>query len=807
MSSSAEAPAPPPFPDLPVRILVPALQECLAAGRNVIVVAPPGSGKTTLLPLSLLDAPWREGRRILMLEPRRLAARAAAMQMAALLGERVGGRVGLRTRLETRVSAAGELEVLTEGILPRLFAKDPDLGGIALLIFDEVHERSLETDLALALARDLQKRRPGLRLLAMSATAEADALAAWLDAEVLRLDLTPHPLRILHTRRDLAGPGELAPAMARAIRTALAETAGSLLAFLPGMREIRATARELGPLDLPVLTLHGDIPPAEQDRVLAPASGRRVILTSPIAETSLTVPGVRGVIDGGFARSPAFDPETGLTRLVTRRISRASAVQRAGRAAREGEGVVIRLWTEAAERGLAPFDPPEILNADLSAFALVLAGCGRLAEPPAFLTPPPAGALAAARDLLILLGALDAEGGLTPLGRAMLRLGAAPRLAAMMLSATDEAERALAADLAALLEERDPLAQKAPSADITLRLPLLQREGALRRLARLYRRRLGVGAEVEAGGEAARLLAAAFPDRIALRRGAPGRFRLASGTGARLPPADPLARAPLLVAPRIAMRGGQDILLAAPLDPGHLPPSLRARLTEREEVVLDPKSGEVYAFRRRTLGMLLLEEKVLTLSAREKAKALAAWIEAHPERLTLSEEGGVWQVRLDLARRFAPRLDWPDPADPSRRARLYAAFIRSREPPLTRLSEVQALDIGAVIGGALGPAERRWLEEALPFEVKLPRGRAKVLYRPEGVSLAAPIAVFFGLSTVPALAGGALRPRAVLLSPAGRPAAVTEDLARFWREGWPEVRKALKGRYPRHPWPEDPLNA
>jgi ATP-dependent helicase HrpB len=794
-----------PLPDLPAAALIPEVAAHLAAGRNLIVVAPPGSGKTTLLPLALLDAPWRAGRKILMLEPRRLAARAAAMRMASLLGEDVGGRVGFRTRIETRVSSATVLEVLTEGILPRLFLRDPLLREVGLVIFDEVHERSLETDLALAFARAAQAERGDLRLLAMSATAEADALATFLDAAVLRLDLAPHPLRLIHAKRDLAGLRDLPAAMARTIRQALPDAAGSLLAFLPGMREIRATGRELGTPGVPVLTLHGDLPPAEQDRVLSPASGRRVILASAIAETSLTVPGVRVVVDGGFARAPAFDPETGLTRLTTRRVSRASAVQRAGRAAREGEGVAIRLWTEAAERGFAPHDPPEILNADLAGLALLLAARNPRADPPPFLTPPPAGALAAARELLTLLGALDEEGTLTQLGERMLELGAEPRLAAMMAAAQSEGEKALAADLAALLEERDPLAREAPSADIALRLPLFHREGSLRRLAQLYRRRLGVGAAVVAVGDPGRLLAAAFPDRIGLRRGAPGQFRLASGAGARLPPADPLARAPLLVAPVIAAAGARDIRLAAPLDLAHLPPSLAGRVSQKTEVVLDPKSGEVYAFRRRSLGVLLLEEKVLSLGAREKAEALIQWLEAHPERLPEGEELATWQARLALARKLAPHLDWPDPGDPATRARLYIDFLRVQNPPLTRLGDVTALDVGEIIRAALGAAERRWLEENLPLEIRLKRGRAKVAYGPEGVSLAAPVAAFFGLAEVPALAHGALRPRAVLLSPAGRPAAVTEDLGRFWREGWAEVRKALKGRYPRHPWPEDPL--
>jgi ATP-dependent helicase HrpB len=442
--------------ELPVADALPALRAALRGKPNAILVAPPGAGKTTTVPLALLDEPWLNGGTILMLEPRRLAARAAATRMSALIGQRVGGLAGYRTRLDSAFSDQTRIEVVTEGLLVRRLQSDPGLEGVGCVIFDEIHERSLNSDLALAFCLDLQRGlRADLRLLAMSATPDSARLATLLDAPVIESAGRMHPVDVRHAARDITNLRDLPDAMARAIRGALAEHAGDILAFLPGMGDIRRTESALAGCGALVLPLHGDLPPAEQDRALTPAASRRVVLATSIAETSLTVPGVRIVIDGGWRRTPRLDPATGLTRLDTLRISRAAADQRAGRAGREAPGVAIRLWTTAQHRGLAPFDRPEIFEAELSGLALDCAAWG--AEPAGlpFPDPPPPGALAAAGTLLRELGALDAAGRITEAGRRMAHLGAHPRLSAMMLAAPDAASAALAADLAALLEERD----------------------------------------------------------------------------------------------------------------------------------------------------------------------------------------------------------------------------------------------------------------------------------------------------------------------------------------------------------------
>ncbi|HEX3347777.1 MAG TPA: ATP-dependent helicase HrpB, partial [Acetobacteraceae bacterium] len=658
-----------PAPDLPVAEALPQLLAALAAQSNALIVAPPGAGKTTLVPPALLDADWLGGGRIVMLEPRRIAARAAAMRIAELRGEPVGATVGYRTRLDSAVSAATRIEVVTEGLLVRRLQSDPGLEGVGAVIFDEVHERTLDADLALALCLDLQRElRPELRLLAMSATVDAERLAALMGAAVIESAGRAHPVVITHAGRDIADSRDLPDALARAVHSALAEHAGDILAFLPGMGEIRRAAAALADVPALVLPLHGDLPPQEQHRALRPADGRRVVLATSIAETSLTVPGVRIVIDGGWRRAPRLDPATGLTRLATLRISRAAADQRAGRAGREGPGIAIRLWTAALHRGLPAFDRPEILEAELSGLRLDCAAWGAAPADLPFPDAPPAGAVAAAEALLAELGALG-DGRITDLGRRMARLGAHPRLAAMMLAAEDDPARALAAAIAALLEERDPL--RAPDAPADIGLRLLAIEGSasgdrgaiarIRRAASRFRERLRVPGSTTADGDAGHLIAAAFPDRIAQRRGEPGSFRLAGGGGAKLPVADPLARANLLAVAQLEMKAGARIKLAAPLDPAHLPAPLAGRVTETVETAFDPASGAVLARRRRRLGALVLEDRTEPADPDETAAALARALRV--EQLPWTDATRQLRARVALMRRLDPAGDWPDLSD------------------------------------------------------------------------------------------------------------------------------------------------
>jgi ATP-dependent helicase HrpB len=798
--------------DLPIAAVLPALLDRLAERPNAVLIAPPGAGKTTLVPIALLAAAWRGDQRIVMLEPRRLAARAAATRMAALLGEPVGQTVGYRTRLESAVSDATRIEVVTEGLLVRRLQSDPGLAGTAAVILDEVHERGLDADLALAFCLDLQRGlRPELRLLAMSATADGARLGSLLEASVIASAGHAHPVTVRHAARDITLPRDLPDALARAVRAALAEHPGDILAFLPGMGEIRRAQAALDGCGALVLPLHGDLPPAEQDRALRPAEGRRVVLATPIAETSLTVPGVRIVVDGGWRRAPRLDTATGLTRLATLRISRAAADQRAGRAGREGPGVAIRLWSEALHRGLPAYDRPEIFEAELSGLLLDCAGWGAAPAELPFPDQPPAGALAAAAALLADLGALDAAGRITEAGRRMARLGAHPRLAAMLLAAETPGEAALASDLAAILEERDPL--RAPRgdtpADIGLRLAAL--EGAapdadrgavsrIRRAAAQYRRRLRAADTAE--GDPARLLAAAFPDRIAQRRGEPGSFRLSGGGGARLSVADPLAKAKFLAVASLDGGGGR-IRMAAVLDPANLPPPVAGRITEAVETGLDPATGSVLARRRRRLGALVLEDRTEPAGAAETAAALAAALPI--ATLPWSDDARQLQARVALMARLEPDGDWPDLSDDALAAE--RTWLADHLHGLTRLADVRTLDLSAILRGRLGWERASRLDRDLPTHLALPGGRAAVDYRQPVPVAEARAQHFYGLSESPRLAGGRAELRLGLLSPAGRPVAITGDLDGFWRGAWADVRKDMRGRYPRHHWPADPATA
>ncbi|MEN0075737.1 MAG: ATP-dependent helicase HrpB [Paracraurococcus sp.] len=758
---------------------------------------------------------------------------------AELLGEAAPGQtIGLATRLDRAVSAATRVEVVTEGLLVRRLQSDPGLEGVAGVLFDEAHERNLDTDLALALCLDLQRAlRPDLRLLAMSATLDGGAFAGLMGGPAgpaPRIESLGRafPVAIEHRPRDLRDPRDLPEAMAGAIREALRAHPGDVLAFLPGWGEIRRTAERLGGVEADVLPLHGEMPPAEQDRALLPNAGpnprRKVVLATSIAETSLTVPGVRIVVDGGFRRAPRLDPATGLSRLVTLRISKAAAEQRAGRAGRTAPGVAIRLWSEAMHRGLAPQDRPAILEEELSGLALDLAAWGAAPGDLAWLDPPPAGTLAAARALLADLDALDAAGKVTATGRRMARLGTHPRLARMLADAGTEGEKALAADLAALLEERDPI-RRGPSrgpdrreapADITLRLDLLHGSdhaeadrGAvqrIRRAAALHRRRLGVHGSTPPEGDAGALLAAGFPDRIAARRGVmAGAFRLASGQGARLPATDPLAKAPLLAVADLELQGTEArIRMAAPLDRAALEARFPERFRREEGAAFDARAGAVLARRRLRFGPLVLEE--VTIPQADPAAAAAALAAAVAERglrdLPWNAAARQLQARLGWMRR-AEGEDWPDLSDAA-----LAAGVQDWLAPhlhgMTRLAELAGLTLPELLLQSLPWERRRRLDEALPARLALPAGRSAAIdYAREVPTLEARAQHLFGMAALPPLAGGRVPLQVALLSPAGRPIAVTGDLAGFWKGGWLDARKDMRGRYPKHNWPEDPAAA
>ena len=806
-----------PLAPLPIDAVLPPLLAALAQGPFAVLVAAPGAGKTTRVPLALLAAPWRGDGRIVMLEPRRLAARAAARRMAQTLGQEVGETVGYRVRLDTKVSPRTRIEVVTEGVFTRLLLDDPALTGIAAVLFDEFHERSLDGDLGLALARDATALRPDLRLLVMSATIDAAAIARLLDdAPVIESTGRLFPVE---TRYAPAAAGlRLEDHVATVVRRALADDAGSLLVFLPGQAEIHRVAERLGglPEAVDVAPLYGQLSPAEQDFAIAPAlpGRRKIVLATAIAETSLTIEGITIVIDAGLSRGPAYEPETGLTALVTRRVSQATAAQRRGRAGRNLPGICYRLWHEAQQGALPAYDRPEMLDADLAGLALSLADWG-VGDPAglAFLDPPPAAAWAEARKLLHGLDALDAAGRLTPEGRALSRLPLHPRLAHMLRRAANDGEALFAAELAVLLGERG---LGGDAVDLDTRLQRFRHEPGPRAdegraLARRWAAMVGAGGRSTPGGSGAGPhLARAYPDRVAEATGKPGRFRLANGRAAELPPTDALARAPFLVVTDItgSAQNGR-IRAAATIERADIEAIFADSIVEDTELRFDAPSRRVRARRLRRLGAVRLADAPVAITdGKEAARLLAAGIaELGLAHLPWSRDQLARRARAGyLQRELGP--PWPDLSD----ATLAATAETWLAPALvgrTALADITADDLELALATLLPWPLRGELETLLPSHFEAPTGvRHPIDYAAEaGPTLSLRVQELFGLDRHPSIAGGKIPLLLVLLSPAHRPIQTTRDLPGFWRGSWQDVARDLRGRYPRHPWPDDPLTA
>jgi ATP-dependent helicase HrpB len=811
----------PPLPDLPVAETFDALRRALADDRRAIVVAPPGAGKTTLVPLALLDEEWLAGRRIVVLEPRRLATRAAAQRMASLLGEGVGETVGYQTRDERRIGGSTRIEVVTEGILTRRLQNDPELPGVGLVVFDEIHERNLTTDLGMALVLDaVATIRPDLRVLAMSATPDTEALVSVLGAPVVESAGRMFPVDVRwvpparNTRTD--------EAMVATIVRALSEESGDVLAFLPGIGEIRRVeaalnARITGPVD--VVPLAGALTLAEQDRALAPSppGRRRVVLATDIAETSLTVAGVRVVVDSGLARSPRFDVRTGMSRLTTVTTSRASAEQRAGRAGRVEPGVCYRLWSKIEHGTRLRHAPPEIEEVDLAGLALELAAWGTSGDDLQWLTPPPPKAMRAGRALLAQLGAVDAGGAITAVGRTMLGLPVHPRLARMLVAEPS----ALGCVLAALIDERDVMRgrlDELPS-DLGLRVQLIagrsRHDLADRRaVARIadraadLARRLGVRFDtdlVDADRAGAALLHA-FPDRLAARR-RPGQFQLRSGSGAWLPDHDPLAHEAFVVAADLdGKRDSARIRLAAAIDADQIAQELADETDETSRLEWDAGRDDLVERVERRLGSMRLG------ATRRRPQPGPATVAALLERVATTGLAVLGWSRASISLRqrvaFLHRTlgePWPDWSVEQLTATL-SEWLAPYLPRATGRSDLERLDLVTVLRSQLPWPQGAELDELAPEVLSLPTGRqATIDYSGDAPAAHVRVQDVFGTSAHPTAGGSPIVFH--LLSPADRPIQITADLPGFWRGSWAEVRKELAGRYPKHAWPIDPTTA
>jgi ATP-dependent helicase HrpB len=831
--------SPPPLPDLPINEALPALARALTNRRSVLVEAPPGAGKSTIVPLFLRASPWLGGQKILMLEPRRIAARAVAGRMAHLLGESVGHTVGFRTRLETRVGRETRIEVVTEGILTRMLQEDSALAGVGCVIFDEFHERSLNADLGLALSIECQENlREDLRLVVMSATLDLEPIAALLGgAPVVAARGRSFEVATQYVPRR--PEIYLEQQTAQVIRTALREHDGDVLCFLPGAAEIRRVQRTLEDSGLDrnarVLPLFGDLTAADQDAALipAPAGHRKIVLATSIAETSLTIEGIRVVVDSGLRRYAEFDPATGMSHLITTKVSQAAADQRRGRAGRLSAGHCYRLWSEGTQASLAPQTAPEILHADLAPLALELSCWGAVdASRLSWLDPPPAAPLAQARDLLRQLEAIDSAARVTPHGRKLAKLGTHPRLAHMLVKAREHGAPRLACDLAAILSERDILRAGVGARDVDLRLRVAVLRGDVRELEP------GITVDSRAKAQAVRnsahwqrdftrggadsadpdvwtgiLLAWAYPDRIGRARGDGGRYLLANGRGARFGEPQALAKAEFIVAAEL---DGADrearIFLAAPLRLADLEEYFSTHILDHAEIIWDEREHAVRARRERRLGAVLLESIEIRNPDAEAVQdaALKGLRQLGIAALPWTPELRQWQARVMLMRQYALASPepWPDLSDTA-----LAATLEEWAPPwisgFTRREHFARMDLGNALRARLTYAQGVIVDKEAPTHFTVPSGSAISIDYLDGEipTLSVRLQEMFGLNQTPSIAAGRLPLLLKLLSPARRPVQITRDLVSFWNRGYHEVKKDLKGRYPKHYWPEDPYTA
>ncbi len=825
-------------PRLPIDPELPALRAALAAGGRAVLQAPPGAGKTTAVPLALVSEAWAREGRIVMLEPRRLAARAAARRMAAVSGGRIGGLVGFRVRGESVVGPDTRIEVVTEGVLTRMLAADPTLDGVAGVIFDEFHERSLVADTGLALTlRTAELVRPDLRLLVMSATLDGDAVSALLGgAPIITSEGRAFPVEV----RWLGRPPGTRPldGVQAAVQRALDETDGDVLVFVPGAGEIRRLAAALGgavaPSDVRVFGLHGALPADQQDAAIAPspAGTRKVVIATSIAETSLTIEGVRAVVDSGWARVPRFDVRSGMARLDTVRVTRDAAEQRRGRAGRVAPGVCYRMWSEGEHATLVPRRTPEILSADLAPLALDLALAG-VDDPAAlrWLDLPPAAALAQARTLLTELEALGDAGAPTAHGRRIASLGLHPRLGHLAIRGHELGEGRLACEMAALLGDRDVLSGgQDADPDFALRIAALRgdrdadgpaadrgRLARVREEARRIATRLRADFDRSAEDDTRRigeLLALAYPDRVAIPRvgtatAGSGAFRMRNGRGALVSAHSPLASAPALaIADTDGTASDARVYLAAALDRDAIERLFAAQIVTTRDVALDERTGAVLSTERRLLGALVLaEHSAPETDANRRAEAFAGRVRRDgPAALPWSESAAGVRQRIAFLRTLDPT--WPDVSDGALAARLDEWLVPALGN-VRRWDDIGRADLGAALLALAGPALRVQFDRIAPSHVTVATGsRVPVDYSdPAAPRIAVRLQELFGTRDTPSVGGGRVPLTIQLLSPAGGPIQVTRDLGRFWTGSYADVRKEMRGRYPRHPWPDDPLAA